>query len=180
MVGNLAKSSKDQMEQDESKLLSELMKNSKENIDTIAKRCGFSRQKAWRMINKLEKSKKIWGYSAIVDIESQGLQKFILCQKRKKTSFTQKDVEELAKTQMGGMKNDLGITAQSTYYIHGIEYDWVTIFTAKDIMQAKKFADAINQRFPDIVGIQLSQVLFTLREHCILNPNPMEMKACLI
>ena len=176
----MAKSSKEQIKQDENKLLSELVKNSKENIDTIAKHCGFSRQKAWRMINKLEKSKKIWGYSAVVDTESQGLQKFILCQKRKKTPFTQKDIEELAKTQMVDMKNDIGVTAQSTYYIHGIEYDWVTIFTAKDIVQAKKFVDAINKRFPDIVGIQLSQVLFTLREHYILNPNPMEMKNCLI
>jgi len=57
--------------------------------------------------------------------------------KRKKTSFTQKDIEELAKTQMADMKNDIGVTAQSTYFIHGIEYDWVTIFTAKDIVQAK-------------------------------------------
>jgi len=176
----MTKSSKEQIKQDENKLLSELVKNSKENIDTIAKHCGFSRQKAWRMINKLEKSKKIWGYSAVVDTESQGLQKFILCQKRKKTPFTQKDIEELAKTQMVDMKNDIGVTAQSTYYIHGMEYDWVTIFTAKDIVQAKKFVDAINKRFPGIVGIQLSQVLFTLREHYILNPNPMEMKNCLM
>ena len=176
----MTKSSKEQIKQDENKLLSELVKNSKENIDTIAKHCGFSRQKAWRMINKLEKSKKIWGYSAVVDTESQGLQKFILCQKRKKTPFTQKDIEELAKTQMVDMKNDIGVTAQSTYYIHGMEYDWITIFTAQDIVHAKKFVDAINKRFPGIVGIQLSQVLFTLREHYILNPNPMEMKNCLM
>jgi DNA-binding Lrp family transcriptional regulator len=39
----MVKSSKNQMEQDEKKILSELMKNAKENIDTIAKRCGFSR-----------------------------------------------------------------------------------------------------------------------------------------
>jgi hypothetical protein len=61
-----------------------------------------------------------------------------------------------------------------------MEYDWITIFTAQDIVQAKKFVDAINKRFPGIVGIQLSQVLFTLREHYILNPNPMEMKNCLM
>ena len=175
----MAKSSRDQMEEDENKLLSELMKNAKENLDAIAEHCGFSKQKAGRMIKQMENDHKIWGYSAIVDTESQGLQKFILCQKRKKTPFTQKDIEELAKTQMGDMKNDLGITAQSTYYIHG-EYDWVTIFTAKDIVQAKKFADAVMQRFPGIVDIHISQILFTLREQYILNPNPMEMKNCLI
>jgi len=32
------------------------------------------------------------------------------------------------------MKEDLGITVLSSYYIHG-EYDWVTVFTAKNILQ---------------------------------------------
>ena len=41
----MAKSSKEQIEQDEKKLLSELVKNSHENIETIAKHCGFSRQR---------------------------------------------------------------------------------------------------------------------------------------
>jgi DNA-binding Lrp family transcriptional regulator len=50
----MAKSNKDTIAQDEKKLLSKLVKNSKENIDTIAKHCGFSRQKAWRMIKQLE------------------------------------------------------------------------------------------------------------------------------
>ena len=63
----MAKSSKDKIEQDEKKLISELMKNSKENIDTIAKHCGFSRQKAWKMMKRLEMDQKIWGYSAVID-----------------------------------------------------------------------------------------------------------------
>ena len=57
----MAKSSNEQIEQDEKKLLSELMKNSKENIDMIAKHCGFSRQKAWRMIKQLENNQKNLG-----------------------------------------------------------------------------------------------------------------------
>jgi AraC-like DNA-binding protein len=46
----MSKSSNGQIEQDEKKVLTELKINSKENIDTIAKHCGFSRQKAWRII----------------------------------------------------------------------------------------------------------------------------------
>jgi len=57
----MSKSSKDQVEQDEKKILSELVKNSKENIDTIAKHCRFSRQKAWRMIKQLETKGLTWG-----------------------------------------------------------------------------------------------------------------------
>jgi len=41
----MSKSSREQRGLDEKKVLSELVKNSKENVDTIAKHCGFSRQK---------------------------------------------------------------------------------------------------------------------------------------
>jgi len=40
----MLKSSGEQIEQDEKKILSELVKNSKENIEMIAKHCGFSKQ----------------------------------------------------------------------------------------------------------------------------------------
>ena len=51
---NYDKKSRDQIDPDEKKLLSELVKNSNEKIDSIAKQCGFSRQKAWRIIKNLE------------------------------------------------------------------------------------------------------------------------------
>ena len=57
----MSKSSKNKIEQDEKKLLTELTKNAKENIDTIAKSCGFSRQKAWRMMKQLEAKKSDLG-----------------------------------------------------------------------------------------------------------------------
>jgi hypothetical protein len=69
----------------------------------------------------------------------------------------------------------LGITIQSSYRIHG-EYDWVTVFTAKNVMQAKKFCDALMGRFPDTQTTHLSQILFTVREQCIQNPNINKMK----
>jgi DNA-binding Lrp family transcriptional regulator len=170
----MAKSSREQIVEDEQKVLNELQKNCKENIDTIAKNCGFSRQKVWKIIKQLENNQKIWGYSAIVD-EKQELQKFILFQKRTNTSLNSDDIKTLAMTRMENMKKDIGITIQSTYFIHG-EYDWVTIFTAKDIRQAKKFVDTIMKRFPGTQTISLSQILFTLREQYIQNPNPSDMK----
>ena len=148
----MAKSSKDQIEQDEKKLLSELMKNAKENIDAIAKHCGFSRQKASRMINRLEKSKKIWGYSAIIDAEKQGLQKFMLYLKRTQQEFEKKDLEDIVKDRFDKTLLNLGINVESSYYING-EYDWVIIFTAKDIRQAKKFCDTLLINYPGITTL---------------------------
>ncbi len=171
----MAKSSSEQIEQDENKLLAELMKNSKQNIEVIAKNCGFSRQKACRMMKQLETSQKIWGYSAIVDNEKQGLQKFMLFFKRTHIPHNTKDAMEIATTHMNPMKKDLGITILSSYRIHG-EYDWVTVFTAKNVIHAKKFCDILMGRFPDTQTTHLSQILFTVREQCIQNPNINQMK----
>ena len=63
----MPKNSREQIDADEKKVIKELQKNSKESSDKIAKKCGFSRQKVWRIIKKLEKNKTIWGYFAVVD-----------------------------------------------------------------------------------------------------------------
>jgi DNA-binding Lrp family transcriptional regulator len=78
----MAKSSKETMKMDESKVLNVLEQHAKENIDELAKSCGFSRQKIWRIIKYLEAEKIIWGYTAIFDAEIQGYKKFILSIKR--------------------------------------------------------------------------------------------------
>ena len=63
----MAKNSVKQIEQDEKKILEELSKNANKSINDIAEKCGFSRQKVWRVINNLEKNHAIWGYTAVVD-----------------------------------------------------------------------------------------------------------------
>ena len=65
----MPKSSKKQIDEDEKKVIAALQKNSKESIDKIAKKCGFSRQKVWRIIKRLENNQTIWGYHAVVDDE---------------------------------------------------------------------------------------------------------------
>lgn len=157
------------------KILEELQKNGRASASVIAEKIGLSRQTVTKIIRNMEKNKEIWGYSTIFDTELKGVQKFIIFQKRSKIPFSKEDLEELGKTQMESMKKNLGITAICTYYLHG-EYDWMTIFTAKDILQAKNFLRDISNRFPGTVEVNISQVLFTLREQYILNPEPMKMK----
>ena len=74
----MAKSSKKQIDQDEKKVIEQLQHNSNESIDKIAKQCGFSRQKVWRIIKRLESNKTIWGYTAVPDKEKQGVRHYFL------------------------------------------------------------------------------------------------------
>jgi len=171
----MPKRSKDQILVDEMKIISELQKNCNSNYDTIAKNCGFSRQKTLRMIKQMEKDRKIWGRSAVFDNEKQNLEKFILFVKRTEIRHNPKDIDEIVEKLLASTKEELGITMISSYRLHG-EYDWLMLFTARDIIHAKKFADAIVQKFPGRQSIHISQIIFTVRENYIQNPDIGVMK----
>jgi len=111
----MAKSSKEQQTEDERKILLELQKNSKESIDTIAKHCGFSRQKAWKIIKRLEEKDVIWGYTAIVNEEKIGQTHFMLMIKRTKKKLEEeitdidKNIDELVYDLYGLKENEKNI-----------------------------------------------------------------------
>jgi DNA-binding Lrp family transcriptional regulator len=172
----MSKSSREQQVEDERKILAELQKNCNESIDTVAKHCGFSRQKAWRIIKQLEKSHMIWGYTAIVDEEKQGLQKFMLSIKRSNKTLDKTSMAEIAYDRLDKTISNLGVTIESSYFIHG-EYDWILIFISENLQDAKKFTDIILGAYPGIVErVNLSQILFIQRDHKIANPDQQKLK----
>ncbi len=172
----MSKSSRDQIVKDEKKILSELVKNSNEKIETIAKHCGFSRQKTWRFIKQLEAKGLIWGYTAIFNEEKIGLIHFILMVKRTTKQIEEKTVDKIVSRKLEDLVAELGITIESSSYVHG-EYDWVLTFTAEDIKQAKKFSDSLVALHPGVIEkITIMQTLMFIRKQYILNPDKKKLK----
>jgi Lrp/AsnC family leucine-responsive transcriptional regulator len=172
----MSKSSRDQIVKDEKKILSELVKNSNEKIETIAKHCGFSRQKTWRFIKQLEAKGLIWGYTAICNEEKIGLIHFILMVKRTTKQIEEKTVDKIVSRKLEDLVAELGITIESSSYVHG-EYDWVLTFTAEDIKQAKKFSDSLVALHPGVIEkITIMQTLMFIRKQYILNPDKKKLK----
>ncbi len=172
----MSKSSRDQIDLDEKKLLSELVKNSNENIETIAKRCGFSRQKTWRFIKQLEAKHLIWGYTAVFDEEKIGLTHFILMIKRTSKKLEVTTADRIISRKLEDVAKEIGITIESSFYVHG-EYDWIITFAAEDIKQAKKFSDSVIALHPGIIEkITILQTLMFVRKQYILNPNKSKLK----
>jgi DNA-binding Lrp family transcriptional regulator len=172
----MAKNSREQIEQDEKKILSELVKNAKENIDTISKRCRFSRQKTWRYIKQLEAKKLIWGYTAIFNEQKIGLTHFMLMVKRIAKQLEEKTVNIIVSRKLEDIAAEIGITIESSFYVHG-EYDWVITFTAQDIKQAKKFSDSVVALHLGIIEkITIMQTLMFIRKQYILNPDKKMLK----
>jgi len=171
----MPKSSKEQIDKDEKKVISELQKNSKESIDKIAKRCGFSRQKVWRIIKRLEKNKQIWGYSAIVDIEKLDLKRYIMLIKRssKPAANAIKKIIDLTIHKTG---EKLGIDIECSSYLHG-EYDWMLVFNTSDIMNAKRFTEALNKEYYDVISeVQVLEDIFSVKKCGKVNPEVHKLK----
>ena len=168
----MAQMSKDQDAITEGRILNELRKNAKMSIEMIAKNCGVSKQKVYRIIKHLEETHKIWGYTAIIEDSDQGLQKFILILKRSGQPISRETADTIASNRYEELYANLGISIESSFYVHG-EYDWVLIFTAKDLRNAKKFSSLLAEKYPGvIVKMSLMQVLFSNREHYVFNPDP--------
>jgi DNA-binding Lrp family transcriptional regulator len=172
----MPKKSKEQIEQDEEKLLYELVKNPKENLETIAKNCGFSTQKTWRMIKQLEAQKLIWGYTAVYDEKKIGKTHFIMMIKRSMEKLDETVVDKIISTETEDLAKKFGVTIESSAYIHG-EYDWALTFLANGIHQAKKFSDELMNLFPTgTQKITIMQTLMFVRKNNVLNPERKKLK----
>lgn len=172
----MLKSSETQIKQDEKNILSELLKNSKENAGTIAKHYGFTKQKVGRIIKQLEDKDLIWGYTAVFDEKKVGLNHFILMVKRVIQKAEEKDVDVLISRKTEYLASKCGVTIESSAYLHG-EYDWIMTFTATDIKQAKKFSNSLLCLYPRLIQkITIMQTLMFLRNHYVSNPDRAKLK----
>ncbi len=115
----MSKSSKIQIDEDEKKLLKILEKNAGKSIEKIAKKCGFSRQKVWRIKKRLEKNNTIWGYNAVVDDEKLNLKRYLLLIKRTNKPVSAKDL-------------DIGVNRELKHNLEklGINIEAIFLFTA--------------------------------------------------
>ena len=172
----MAKTSRKQIDKDEKKVMSELEENSRGSLIMLEKRLKFSRQKIWRIINRLEKNHAIWGYTAIVDDEKMSLKNFTLMLKRSAKPMDEKTLDTFMSPRLQELASGIGVSLESTYFVQG-EYDWVLTFTAPDIMQAKRFCEKMMVSYPGIFErMSLMETLITVRKHHIANPNATKLK----
>jgi DNA-binding Lrp family transcriptional regulator len=172
----MPKRSKQQVIEDEEKILTELQKNSDQGIDTIARRCKFSRQKVWRAIKHLEQTHTIWGYTAIVDDMKLNRKHYIVLIKRTTKPVTEATTTTAASTKIQDSVASEGITVESSFYTHG-EHDWIITFTAPSIQHAKRFVEILNTAYEGYISkITLEETLFWVRKQRIFNPEAKKLK----
>jgi DNA-binding Lrp family transcriptional regulator len=165
----MPKSSKKQMEDDEKKIIVQLQIDPKRSINEIAKSCGFSRQKVWRIIKQLEGDNTIWGYNVVIDDEKINVNQYVFLIKSSPKPI-KKIVEDISDLSLDDSAKDMGIDIQSGGMVNG-KYDWILVFTAKDVKHAKKFKDVFLSKYSSIVSeVDLLEYIFPIKKCCIANP----------
>jgi len=174
----MPKTSREQIRKDELKIISLLQKDAGESVDGIAKKCGFSRQKVWRIVKRLEEDNTIWGYTAVVDDKKIDARKYIVLIKRTPVPIKRELVDKIIKRDIERMavKAKLQINLENSYFVNGV-YDWIICFTARDVTDAKKFCEKLNTAYTGhIADLQLLEVLFPVKTQGILNPHIEELE----
>jgi len=172
----MPKSSKKQINEDEKKLLKVFQENSADNIENIAKKCGFSRQKLWRIKKRLEKNKTIWGYHAVVDDEKLGLKRYLLLLKRTNKPLSNKQLDIITSRKLIQVTSELGINVECSFFLHG-SYDWFFSITAKSIRDVKRVIEVFTRLLSDVISeIQVQEVIFPVEKNNFTNPNLDQIK----
>jgi DNA-binding Lrp family transcriptional regulator len=154
---------------DEKKVIELLINDSRQSPNEIALKLGFSRQKVWRIIKRLEKNKTIWGYTTVVDENSLGFNSYFALAKAKAPFYEL--IDELISRIKEKKPDKLNVRYHGQFYLHGT-FDWLCVFSAKNIMDAKKFCGFIQKEYGEHIDrIELLENVFTLVRFGKVNPD---------
>jgi DNA-binding Lrp family transcriptional regulator len=164
----LPKRSKEGIQTDEMKVLHFLEQHVKENIDELAKKCGFSRQKISRIIKNLEEKKTIWGYAAITDDNAKNLKHFVLLVKRNTVPFDDSFKKELIFDKLDTYRP--GVIIDNISLTHG-QFDGIVCFYAPALIDAKILVRELFKRIGKYFdNHMLLESLFPIRKNGFKNP----------
>jgi len=171
----MARRSAAQIKKDELKVLQDLKKNARGSIENIAKKHHFSRQKVWRIIKRLEKKEKIWGYNTVVDDEKLERKRFVIMIKRS-TEPIDDAIPKIIDLTLHNKGLKIGVDVECSSYLHG-KYDWMFVVSAEDMKSVKQFSHLLTKEYHLWISeVQILEDIFSVKKCGIINPNMDELK----
>ena len=172
----MSKNSIKQIEKDENKILHELRKNANKSVNDIAKTCGFSRQKVWRVIKNLEKNHTIWGYTAVINQERLNKKRYLMLMRRSNKPISKEALKLILSRELANEVKKTGLEIINSIYTNGL-YDWIVCFDANNIIEAKGLVEKFNQLFEGyIIETHLLEEMFSTVSGGIENPDIKQLK----
>lgn len=130
----------------EMNLLNLLLEDPTIGINEMAKKLNINRQTVWRIKKKLEKNRKIWGYTAIIDRCKLNERAYLIFGKTK--PINKRFLDTLLNRILGNKPYLENIRTLDMFYVSG-NYDWILRFSAPDHLTAKKYVNALRETYAD-------------------------------
>ena len=162
----MSKSNANQQWLNELQVIRLLAKNARMSNSEIAKKIGLTRQTVAKIIKNLEDNDFIWGYSVIGDPSKIGLNLYVLLLKGKPNLESDIFINRI----MDFVKIEDRITIYTGIF-HGT-FDWIAIFTAVNIKEARKFVNKLKRGLEQFIDeIILMEQLVPVSMLQFSNPN---------
>ena len=172
----MPKNSNEQIEQDEKKILDELLKNANKSINEIAQSLGFQRQKVWRIVKNLENNNTIWGYVAVLDQQKLNRRRFVMLIKRSNKPVSEDSINQIISREMAQKVKKMGVRFINSVLLNGT-YDWLVSFTADNIKTAKNLVELYYKACDGLISeIHLNEYMFPVLYDGIQNPEIEKLK----
>jgi DNA-binding Lrp family transcriptional regulator len=160
----------------EEKILKELQKNCRQNLDDIGKKCGCSRYKVASVMKKFEENNTIVGYTAVINPIKINRKNFVLLVKRSPVPLDEEMIEKIPFTRETDFVPNVDIVNIATLYVHG-NFDWILAFSANNISSAKEFCNKIFKYYSKYLdNIELLEIVAPFRMHGFIIPTDEEIK----
>ena len=163
----------------EDKILKELQKNCRLNLDEIGKKCGCSRYKVGRFIKKLEENKTIIGYSAIINPININLKYYTLLVKRTPLPLTDVITKNISIGKFTDVLPEIDVNIIDTMYVNGY-YDFIVTFTTNNITKAKELCNRMLEAYNKFIEkVELLEMVIPFRLDGIRIYQPKEISKIL-
>ena len=169
----MAKTKRENIVKDEQKILDLLFSDAHSSAEVLAKKCGFSCQKARRIIKNLEERGAIWGYATVSDDKDTNKTHFTMLFKRTNKPIDPILISKFLRQPIPTVLPEK-IQLETIEYTHG-PYDGILSFYTDSLRAAKKFAEVTLEQFKGYFSeVQLLESLIVFQRSGIKNPHIMQ------
>lgn len=164
---------RDQIRIDEDRLATELLKDPSQNVPTLAKKCGLSKQKAWRIVRKLEESGAILSYPSNLNMKNIGKRSFLILFERSSKMVDDNLIEQLTMPDITVELEREGIQAvvEDSYILNGV-YDWAIVITVSEHKDLIKFLEYWRKYYGEYYArVTQSEIMWVAKRNGAINTN---------
>jgi DNA-binding Lrp family transcriptional regulator len=177
----MPKISREQNDEDETRIVDELLKNPSLDAAQIAEKSGISKRKVWKVLSQLEENGTILARSVIIDPSKLGKRSYIvLCERSSKHAddrFLELILSEIFVDEL--RKQGIKATIQDGYYLSG-PYDWAFVVVVDEQRDFTRLFELFKKWYEGYFSkIVVTEILFTRSRNGVINPHPEELKELL-